>query len=557
MTRSLATLCDGFLNSAERWPDHPALQLGATTLTYGELQRRALSIAATLQWVDRDAAGPARTAVLGHRDTAAFEGILGALCRGHGYVPLDPLVPVARSRAMLRRSGARSVIVEAGAVPMLDELLTESPWGLTVLAPAEPSTALDGLRARLPDHRFLGVEDLLAPDAWQPTPVEPDAEAYLLFTSGSTCLPKGVRVSHRNVTSFLDAVAARYAPGPEDRFSHTFDLTFDLSVFDLFLAWQAGACVCCPTATEKAVPARYIRSAGLTVWFSVPSTAVMMSKLRMLEPGAFGGLRHALFCGEGLPVEVARRFAAAAPGAVLENLYGPTELTVACTVHRWDPLVSPAQSELGLVPIGEPYPGMTARVVDERLREVPDGSTGELLLTGPQRTLGYLDDPELTAAAFVTLDGASELFYRTGDRVRRLPGGPLVYLGRSDHQVKLKGYRVELGEIEMVLREVSGSDVAVALGWPRSESGADGVVGFVGHGAEDPEVVRRRAAARLPSYMQPREVRVVDEWPLNANGKVDRGRLLERLIQERADEERAASEPLARAESAAERAVAS
>jgi acyl-coenzyme A synthetase/AMP-(fatty) acid ligase len=271
------------------------------------------------------------------------------------------------------------------------------------------------------------------------------------------------------------------------------------------------------------VPARYVAEAELTIWFSVPSTAVVLNRLRKLRPGAFPGLRLALFCGEALPAELAAAFAEAAPGAVVENLYGPTELTIACTLYRFDPERSPAECEQGLVPIGAPYPGMEVLVVDPSLREVAPGETGELLMSGPQRTLGYWQDPERTAAAFVVPPGHRETFYRTGDRVRRPHGdGPLVYLGRTDHQVKIQGYRVELGEIESVLREVAGVDVAVALGWPETASGADGVVAFVAAGGGDAEAVRREAGARLPAYMAPREVRVVERFPLNANGKVDR-----------------------------------
>ena len=162
-------------------------------------------------------------------------------------------------------------------------------------------------------------------------------------------------------------------------------------------------------------------------------------------------------------------------------------------------------------------------MVDEELRPVAPGEAGELLMRGPQLTPGYWKDAEKTAAAFLSPPGRSETFYRTGDRVRsEKDGAPMVYLGRADHQVKIQGYRVELGEIESVLREVGGVDVAIALGWPETPSGADGVVAFVAAGGADPETIRREAGARLPTYMAPREVFVVEHFPLNANGKVDR-----------------------------------
>ena len=338
-------------------------------------------------------------------------------------------------------------------------------------------------------------------------------------------------VAHRNVTHFVEAMVERYGVTEEDRFSQTFDLTFDLSAFDMFVAWERGACLCCPTQAQKLFPGRYIADCGITIWFSVPSTAVLMSRLHMLKPGKYGGLRYSLFCGEALPVEVMQKWAEAAPNSILENLYGPTELTIACTLYRWDPARSPAECEQGVVPIGAAYPGMQVLVADEHQREVPIGEAGELLMTGPQLTLGYHCDPERTAAAFVTPPGHSEIYYRTGDRVRRpRPGQPLVYLGRIDNQIKIRGYRVELGEIEAVLRQEARVEVAIAIGWPPTASGADGIVGFLGTEAADTETIRKRVAARLPPYMSPSEIRLIGEWPLNSNGKIDRKALQAMLV---------------------------
>jgi len=262
---------------------------------------------------------------------------------------------------------------------------------------------------------------------------------------------------------------------------------------------------------------------------------MLLAKLRKLKPAAFPNLRVSLFCGEALPLEVARAWAAAAPASIVENLYGPTELTIACTLYRWDSERSPAQCEQGVVPIGEPYPGMQVLVADESLREVAPGEVGELLMTGPQLSLGYWNDPQRTAAAFVVPPEREQVFYRTGDRVRRpKTGEPLVYLGRADNQIKIQGYRVELGEIEAALREEAGIEAAIAIGWPRNAGGADGVVAFLGAEDLDLDAILARLKARLPSYMVPRELRAVAAFPLNANGKIDRGALLKSLEAESA-----------------------
>lgn len=523
----MRTLRWGFSRSVERFADREALVVGQHRVTYRELDARARQVAATLDRHALPGEGPL-TAVFGHRHPTTFAGILGALSRGHGYVPLNPTFPVERTRAMLARAGCRALVVDPTAYGQLGELLSGLDEPLVVLAPDAASAS--ALSARFAPHTLLCAEDLAPADACVAGEARADDVAYLLFTSGSTGVPKGVAVTHENVLAFLDVMTERYGIDEHDRFSSTFDLTFDLSVFDLFCAWERGACVFVPTAQEKLFPARYVRRNELTVWFGVPSTAVMMSRLGMLEPDAYPALRWVLFCGEALPVEVAARFAHAAPRAVVENLYGPTELTIACTLHRFDARASEGH-ERGLVPIGAPYPGMHAIVVGEDLREVPRGEAGELLMTGPQRTRGYWRDPERTARAFVQPPGHESVFYRTGDRVRWPQGGPLVYLGRVDHQIKIQGYRVELGEVEAVLREVSGAAVAVAVGWPRTASGADGIVGFVAKDGVDPDAVLAAARSRLPAYMQPSRIHVMPRLPLGPNGKVDRGALV-RVLEE-------------------------
>ena len=303
----------------------------------------------------------------------------------------------------------------------------------------------------------------------------------------------------------------------------------------MFVAWGQGACLCAASPSTLIKPGKFITEAQLTVWFSAPSTGAFMRRLGSLKPGTYPQLRLSLFCGEALPLELAQAWQDAAPASIVENLYGPTELTLACTLYRWDPETSPAECELGVVPIGFPYPRMQPLVADEQQREVPEGETGELLMAGPQVALGYWQDEEKTAAAFVVPPGKDVVYYRTGDRVRRPIGdAPLAYLGRVDNQVKIMGIRVELGEIDAALREASGVDAALAVGWPLTQTGVGGVVGFVGAPGADGKEIRAKVAAALPEYMVPREVRVVDELPLNANGKFDRKALLERLKAEAA-----------------------
>ncbi len=518
------TLRSGFVQSCLNFPDRPALVIQQQSLTYEQLFESAACVGATLAR-ELPAAEPPLAAVFGHRSFTAFAGVLGALLRGHGYVPLNPMFPIDRSRAMLIRAGCQALIVAPDAADKLDQLLQSVDAPLVVLMPE--AEEVREVAARWPRHRFLGKDDLAQASELPVAPVDANGVAYLLFTSGSTGVPKGVMVAHRNVVAYLDAMMARYQVTKSDRFSQTFDLTFDLSVHDMFLCWGAGASLYCPTQKEKLLPGKYLKKNELSMWFAVPSTAVLMNKLRVLKPAAFPSLRYSLFCGEGLPAEIALAWKGAAPQSSVENLYGPTELTIACTLYRFEGEQSLPECELGLVPIGEPYPDMEVLIADETLAEVPPGQSGELLMTGAQLTLGYWKDPERTAAAFVRPPSRQQVFYRTGDRVRRAgPGAPLVYLGRIDNQIKVQGYRVELGEVEAVVRKAGQLDVAVAIGFPLAPTGADGIVVFVSSAGADTDAIRERAKESLPSYMHPTQVINIERYPLNANGKIDRKALL-------------------------------
>ena len=524
-------LADGFLRSAHLYPDRTALVVDDERLTYAQLASTAAAIAGALGEHKPDG-GPSRTAVLGERSVGAFAGVLGTLLRGDAYVPLNPTFPATRNQALLSRTRCRALVVDRGSLPHLDGILAGAEEELLIVAPELEDVS--DLRSRWRAHTVIGATDL--PEADPPDRLQApaaDASAYLLFTSGSTGTPKGVVVAHRNVVHFIRAITERYNLSPEDRVSQTFALTFDLSVFDMFVTWEAGAALHCLPSKALLKPGAYIREHELTMWFSVPSTAMFMRRFGELKTGAYPSLRWSLFAGEALPVEVAEAWAEAAPHSIVENLYGPTEATIACTVYRWNAQRPRAEFPLGIVPIGRPTPAMHALVVDPELNEVPAGVDGELLVAGPQVTPGYLDDPARTEAAFVVPPGRSDVYYRTGDRVRLSAGGDLHYIGRMDHQIQVLGHRVELGEIECAARAAAGVDSVAALGWPRTAAGAAGIVLFVAAPEVDVKTLHTNLAAHLPEYMVPRTIHVLSELPLNPSGKIDR-RALEARLAERA-----------------------
>jgi amino acid adenylation domain-containing protein len=421
------SLARGFLRAAVEYPDRIALEVAGESISYADLRQRAASIAATLQRLGHSG-GSALTAVYAYRSATAYSGVLGALLQGNGYVPLNRTFPTDRTRIMLERSETRAIVVDRESETQLSQILQGDCGPYLLLFP--DFVRSDGLKSKYPGHTALARDEFESATSWTEIDVASDSVAYLLFTSGSTGRPKGVMVTHDNVTSFIDVAIQRYEVGPFDRLSQTFDMTFDLSVFDMFVAWGSAACLCCPSPKQLLHPGRFIRDHDLTMWFSVPSLASIMRALGALKPGRYPALRWSLFCGEPLPLALAEAWQSAAPNSTVENLYGPTEVTIACTVHRWTADQKPESAELGIVPIGIPLPGMSALVVDPALLEVAPGETGELLMCGPQVTPGYWKDSELTERAFVVPPGQKAIHYRTGDRVRRpVSGGPMALSG--------------------------------------------------------------------------------------------------------------------------------
>lgn len=504
------------LEVADRHEGRLAITAGHEALTYGQLLERAAAVAAIL--ADLGAGEPgARVAVLCERTCDAYIGILAALLAGAGYVPLNPRFPLERNRRMLECSGATAIVIDATNARGLSALREGRKELLPAVAASRDAAAQAG-----------GGPSLLAPGNRQPADRCPEREdrdlAYLLFTSGSTGVPKGVPISQGNVAAYLDTAAQLSGISPEDRLVQIVDLTFDLSVHDMFLTWTTGAALFSVPDRAAILATRLVEEHELTGWMSVPSTASMAMQSGLLRPDSLPSLRFTFFCGEALPTRVARSWAAAAPGSTIHNVYGPTEATVAFSGYQFAPDLDPS---FGIVPIGLPFPGQHMGVFDPEGRPVAKGEGGELCLAGSQLTQGYWNAPDLDRSRFFT-GGDGRRWYRTGDAGRFDPRVGFVYAGRLDQQVKIRGFRVELQEIENVVRAASDSSlVAVVPVAPHGEPSATGCVAFVVGDATRREAILLACRAALPDYMVPAAVLFVDDMPLNANGKIDRGRLQE------------------------------
>lgn len=514
-TANLLAPCAALLQSQ---PDRLALWVDGEETSYGQL---FASVQAIAGWIASLGAGPnPRVAILAVRSRTAYTGVLAAAWAGAAYVPLNARAPVTYLEEILRAARPQALLVdEVGMALLRDGLLALAPG--PVLAPFCPPPP--GLQGRVATSRDL---EALQPQQ-TPAPVSTDQVAYLMFTSGTTGKPKGIAVTVGNVNHLLRVLQDRYRLAPEDRVSQAFELTFDLSVFDIFMTLRAGASLHVLPGPQMVAPARFIRQQQLSVWFSVPSLIGLLAQMRMLPPGVFPTLRLSLFCGEALPSGSAGVWQAAAPNSRVENLYGPTEATVACLLQDCGETgaVTPGR---GIVAIGKPFPGLHAAILGPDHQFLPPGTEGELAIAGPQVTPGYWDNAPLTAERFPTLDHPEmgpRRWYLTGDRARQDATGRFHFLGRVDNQVQVRGNRVELDAVDFHLRELSGCDQAVAVFVPGREPWDNQIVGAVAAKSLDAQTLRNRLSLRLPAYMVPQRIVRVDSFPRNASGKIDRNAL--------------------------------
>ncbi|HEV2146752.1 MAG TPA: amino acid adenylation domain-containing protein [Longimicrobiaceae bacterium] len=511
-----ATLVDFFEAQAARTPDAVAAVFDAGTLTYAELDARADRVASVLR---RMGAGPeTRVAVCTERSPALLAALLGTLKAGAAYVPLDPALPASRIAYVLEDARVGALVTE-------EHLAAALPGGVPRLlldAGGAPPAGAEGDGGR-PGRR-----------AW------PESLAYVIYTSGSTGRPKGVMVPHRTVVNFLESMRRTPGLSASDVLLSVTTLSFDIAVLELLLPLVVGARTVvagAETAADGRRLAGRLDEVGATVMQATPATWQVL-----LETGWEGRPQLRMLCGgEALGRPLAD--ALLARGASLWNMYGPTETTVWSAVHR-------VGEEPRPVPLGEPIANTRLYVLDERLNPVPLGVPGELFIAGEGVARGYLGRPALTAERFVPdpFGEAGARLYRTGDRVRRSADGRLEFLGRADRQVKVRGHRIEPGEIEAaLLARPEVREAAVVLReWAPGDERLVAFVAPAPGAAPTAAGVRGSLREQLPEYMVPSHVVVLDALPRTPNGKLDAGAL--RLPEHRPEAEGAYAPPGTRAE---------
>ncbi|WP_186066623.1 non-ribosomal peptide synthetase/type I polyketide synthase [Burkholderia gladioli] len=481
------------------------------SLSYAQLNRRANRLAHRL--IALGIGADARVAICAERGVEMVVGLLATLKAGAAYLPLDPAYPAERLADMLADSAAAALLMHEGTAAVMPALGAGDRLPvIDIGAPASEGNDEDKDEDRNPAPAALGARH----------------PAYVIYTSGSTGRPKGVVVEHRQIVNHMRWMQAAFPLGEGDAVAQKTPFSFDASVWEFFAPLLAGG------RLEMAAPDGHRDPVYLAGWLRAQSihTVQMVPTLLagLLEIDGFAGcpaLRRVFCGGEALPAVLVERFRAKVPGVTLVNLYGPTETTIDSSSHVCTEPSSPAASA-GASVIGRPLPNTRLYLLDARLNPVPPGAAGELYVAGAGVTRGYLARPALSAAAFLPDPFAPEAgarMYRTGDLVRRLPDGNLVYLGRNDGQLKLRGLRIEPGEIEARMRGFAGIGEAVVMVRDEVEGGLLAAY-YTRRGGEaaavSAEALREHLAAGLPAHMVPQALVALDALPLMPNGKLDR-----------------------------------
>lgn len=511
---------------ADRRPDAIALVMNQQRLTYRQLEESTNQLARLLR-----AAGCRkgdRVCFLMPKSPTAIVSMLGILKADCMHVPLDPASPASRIAKIVESCESRWILAAGPVGNLLDELLSEPKFSGTISI-----GWMDGEKSAKHNCRPAFFQRDLASYSGASVDSQNASEdpAHILFTSGSTGTPKGVVITHANVIHFVEWAVKYFGIGPSDRNSGHPPLHFDLSQFDIFGTFAAGAQLHLVPADLGLMPnklADFIRSSELTQWFSVPSVLNYMAKFEVVKANDFPALKRLLWCGETFPTPALMHWMKRLPKVSFTNLYGPTETTIASSYYRVPKCPEDGREP---IPIGTPCAGEELLVLDENLKPVAADETGDLYIGGVGLSPGYWKDPEKTQGVFIPRPGStdpSDRIYKTGDLARIGADGLVYYLGRADSQIKSRGYRIELGEIEAALNALEVLEECAVVAIP--SGGFEGTTiccAYVGAPEANvtATVLQSQLRKALPSYMLPTRWATFDHLPKNSSGKIDKPQL--------------------------------
>ena len=502
---ALPDVClDDFLrDAANRLPQQTALRAGGKSLDYAALQRASARLAQRLRAAVPDVRGKC-VVIVAERGAALVQAVHAVVQAGAAYVPVDPELPDERRRYIIENSEAAVVLVQRRYLDAFGAV------GASTILPIEEEH-LHAV-ADLPDERISQPADL----------------AYLIYTSGSTGRPKGVMIEHQGAVNTVLDINRRFGVTENDRIFGVSSFGFDLSVYDLFGSVAAGATLMYPDPEQALNPSHWLDvllQEKVSVWNSAPPLALLLTEMAENRSALLPDLRLVMMSGDWIPVDLPARIRKIAPDARIVSLGGATEASIWSIFYDIDAVDPEWQS----IPYGYPMANQPWHVLDAWGRPAPDWSTGELYIGGVGLARGYWKDAEKTAAGFIAHPVTGERIYRTGDMGRYRPGGVIEFLGRRDLQVKIQGHRIELGEIESVLTADPAVSAAVVAVRGSNASHAHLAAYVVPSGSRriDIDQLKRALEKKLPAYMVPRAIQVLERLPLSSNGKVDRKALPE------------------------------
>ncbi|TSC82982.1 MAG: amino acid adenylation protein [Parcubacteria group bacterium Gr01-1014_19] len=479
-----------FSESARKYPDHPAVVFGERRPTFSELEKSSNQFARFLR--DKGVRKGDRVAFCLSKSVEAIESILGILKADAVYVPLNAKAPKARMSQIIEDARPALVICDMDTSKLVGEV--------KIFNIQTDRSSILGFEDRAVDYQNAGSDP-----------------AYILYTSGSTGVPKGVMITHDNIINATDWAVDEFGISHGDRLSQHPPLYFDLSTFDLYCAFSAGATLFLVPESLSIFPGqlmRFIEENELTIWDSVPSVMVYLSNADVVKAGRMPSVRKIFFNGEGFPARFLAEWMKTFPEKEFINMYGPTETTVQCTFYR---IPEPPQDLTKLVPIGKACRGVEVFDVE-----------GELYVAGKGVGKGYWNNSEKTKASFVpdARPGKSGLVYKTGDLVSLREDGNYEFIGRKDFQVKIMGNRIELGDVEAALLALPCVAEAAVIAVAVNETDGSEMVGFVKlKEAREESLIKADLANLIPSYMIPAKIVVQDFLPRTSTGKVDRNKL--------------------------------
>lgn len=559
MPRLLSHLVD---EAAQRDPEAVAVRCGGESLRYGQLARRSNGLARVL--LETGLERRDRVAVLLTRSFRVPISFYGVFAAGGILVPIDPRSPPEQIVRILRATGAHRLITEPEKSAAAREALAACPEVTHIIGLEPVQEADDKARDEVTaPGRNLGRDPItrrryipwatVLELASEPASEQPPAvtmidldPAYLLHTSGSTGTPKLIQHTHRSALSFVEWAATEYSLTSADRLSNHSSHHTCFATFDYYAAARAGAATILLTPAVLMMPASLsalLEQERVSVWYSVPTALVQLSLRGSLESRDLSALRWVLFAGETFPHKHLLRLMEQLPAARLSHVYGSTEVNV-CTFYHL-PVLADGKAPLtdGPLPIGRACSTSGTRVVDDQLRPVDRGKTGELLVRGSTLMSGYWGEPQRNLAALVRqpqVGGLEEIYFRTGDQVREREDGQLTFVARTDRQIKVRGFRVELEEVESALLSLDGVDEAAALSVPDGEGSLAIRAAVVLNGDRSDSTAKPGGAATerellvqvkklLPLQAIPETITLVDSLPRTPTGKTDRNALRERL----------------------------